>query len=125
MCHGKGGMGTGLLARRTDRPLLEERNDLTVDYVIQAARTASATCPHPQRRSQRRGYQADRGLPHHSKGAGWAMTDLSRRTFMAAAAAVPLLGACRVHAATAARIALYDPTLAAGASLPAARANWA
>jgi mono/diheme cytochrome c family protein len=45
MCHGKGGMGTGLLARRTDRPLLEERNDLTVDYVIQAARTASATCP--------------------------------------------------------------------------------
>lgn len=42
------------------------------------------------------------------------MTDLSRRTFMAAAAAVPLLGACRVHAATAARIALYDPTLAAG-----------
>ncbi|RQW42831.1 cytochrome c [Novosphingobium sp. LASN5T] len=45
MCHGKGGMGTGLLARRTDRPLLEERNDLTVDYVIQAARTGIGNMP--------------------------------------------------------------------------------
>ena len=42
------------------------------------------------------------------------MTDLSRRTFIAAAASVPLLAAARVHAAPAARIALYDPTLAAG-----------
>ena len=45
MCHGKGGMGTGLLARRTDHPLLEERNDLTVDYVIQAARTGIGNMP--------------------------------------------------------------------------------
>lgn len=45
MCHGKGGMGTDLLARRTDHPLLEERNDLTVDYVIQAARTGIGNMP--------------------------------------------------------------------------------
>lgn len=45
MCHGPGGMGTGLLARRVDQPLLEERKDLTVDYVIQAVRTGIGNMP--------------------------------------------------------------------------------
>ncbi|MET0365828.1 MAG: cytochrome c, partial [Sphingobium sp.] len=45
MCHGPGGMGTGLLARRTDQPLLEKRTDLTVDYVVQAARMGIGNMP--------------------------------------------------------------------------------
>ncbi|MGW8204617.1 c-type cytochrome [Sphingomonas sp. VDB2] len=45
MCHGPGGMGTGLLARRTDQPLLEKRTDLTIDYVVQAARTGIGNMP--------------------------------------------------------------------------------
>ncbi|WP_256869050.1 c-type cytochrome [Sphingobium lactosutens] len=45
MCHGPGGMGTGLLARRTDQPLLEKRTDLTVDYVVQAARGGIGNMP--------------------------------------------------------------------------------
>ncbi len=45
MCHGKGGMGTGLLARRADQPLLEERTELTADYVIQAARIGIGNMP--------------------------------------------------------------------------------
>jgi mono/diheme cytochrome c family protein len=45
MCHGPGGMGTGLLARRTEQPLLEKRTDLTVDYVVQAARMGIGNMP--------------------------------------------------------------------------------
>jgi mono/diheme cytochrome c family protein len=45
MCHGPGGMGTGLLARRADQPLLEKRTDLTVDYVVQAARMGIGNMP--------------------------------------------------------------------------------
>lgn len=45
MCHGPGGMGAGLLARRTDQPLLEKRTDLTADYVIQAARMGIGNMP--------------------------------------------------------------------------------
>ncbi len=45
MCHGPGGMGTGLLARRTDQPLLEKRTDLTADYVVQAARMGIGNMP--------------------------------------------------------------------------------
>ncbi|BAK67456.1 putative cytochrome c [Sphingobium sp. SYK-6] len=45
MCHGPGGMGSGLLARRTDEPLLEARKDLDVDYVVQAARTGIGNMP--------------------------------------------------------------------------------
>lgn len=45
MCHGPGGMGTGLLARRTDQPLLEKRTGLTADYVVQAARMGIGNMP--------------------------------------------------------------------------------
>jgi mono/diheme cytochrome c family protein len=45
MCHGPGGMGTGLLARRMDQPLLEKRTDLTADYVVQAARMGIGNMP--------------------------------------------------------------------------------
>ncbi len=45
MCHGPNGMGTGLLARRTDVSLLEARNDLTKDYVILAARQGVGNMP--------------------------------------------------------------------------------
>lgn len=45
MCHGPGGMGTGLLARRADQPLLEKRTDLTIDYVAQAARMGIGNMP--------------------------------------------------------------------------------
>ncbi|WCP15540.1 hypothetical protein sphantq_04007 [Sphingobium sp. AntQ-1] len=45
MCHAPGGMGTGLLARRTDQPLLEKRTDLTADYVVQAARMGLGNMP--------------------------------------------------------------------------------
>lgn len=45
MCHGKGGMGTGLLARRADQPLLEERGDLAADFIIQAARIGIGNMP--------------------------------------------------------------------------------
>lgn len=45
MCHGPGGMGTGLLARRTEQPLLEKRTDLTPDFVIQAARMGIGNMP--------------------------------------------------------------------------------
>jgi hypothetical protein len=38
-------MGTGLLARRTEQPLLEKRTDLTVDYVVQAARMGIGNMP--------------------------------------------------------------------------------
>jgi mono/diheme cytochrome c family protein len=45
MCHGPNGMGTGLLARRTEQPLLEKRQDLTVDFVTQAARAGIGNMP--------------------------------------------------------------------------------
>jgi mono/diheme cytochrome c family protein len=45
MCHGPGGMGTGLLARRSDQPLVEKRTDLTIDYVVQAARMGIGNMP--------------------------------------------------------------------------------
>ncbi|MBT9447184.1 MAG: cytochrome c [Hyphomonadaceae bacterium] len=45
MCHGPKGMGTGLLARRTETPLLEERTDLTPDFVVQAARMGILNMP--------------------------------------------------------------------------------
>ncbi|MXO65230.1 c-type cytochrome [Altericroceibacterium endophyticum] len=45
MCHGPNGMGTGLLGRRMDVALLEERTDLTVDYVTQAARMGIGNMP--------------------------------------------------------------------------------
>lgn len=45
MCHGPNGMGTGLLARRSDVPLLEERKDLPVDFVAQAARMGIGNMP--------------------------------------------------------------------------------
>ncbi|WP_246544035.1 c-type cytochrome [Novosphingobium profundi] len=45
MCHGPNGMGTGLLARRTDVALLEARQDLPTDYVVQAARTGIGNMP--------------------------------------------------------------------------------
>lgn len=45
MCHGPGGMGTGLLARRVEQPLLEKRADLNEDYVTQAARLGIGNMP--------------------------------------------------------------------------------
>jgi mono/diheme cytochrome c family protein len=47
MCHGVGGMGTGLLARRVDPKVaeLEKRDDLTPDYVVTAARTGIGNMP--------------------------------------------------------------------------------
>lgn len=45
MCHGPGGMGTGLLAHRVDQPLLEKRTDLTPDFVIQAVRMGIGNMP--------------------------------------------------------------------------------
>lgn len=45
MCHGPNGMGTGLLARRMDVALLEERTDLNKDYVILAARQGIGNMP--------------------------------------------------------------------------------
>jgi len=47
MCHGPGGMGTGLLARRMDPAVaeLEKRTDLTPDYVAAAARTGIGNMP--------------------------------------------------------------------------------
>lgn len=45
MCHGPNGMGTGLLDRRVQPALLEERTDLTAGYVIAAARTGIGNMP--------------------------------------------------------------------------------
>ena len=45
MCHGPNGMGTGLLARRAEQPLLEKRTDLTPDFVIQAVRMGIGNMP--------------------------------------------------------------------------------
>lgn len=45
MCHAPNGMGTGLLARRMEVSLLEERDDLSKDFVIQAARIGIGNMP--------------------------------------------------------------------------------
>jgi mono/diheme cytochrome c family protein len=45
MCHGPNGMGTGLLARRTQPALLEAREKLPAAYVILAARQGVGNMP--------------------------------------------------------------------------------
>lgn len=45
MCHGPNGMGTGLLARRTQPALLEQRGNLAAQYVIMAARRGIGNMP--------------------------------------------------------------------------------
>jgi mono/diheme cytochrome c family protein len=45
MCHGPNGMGTGLLARRVQPALLEQRDNLTAQYVILAARRGIGNMP--------------------------------------------------------------------------------
>lgn len=45
MCHGPGGMGTGLLARRVQPPELEKRDNLNADYVFQYARRGLGNMP--------------------------------------------------------------------------------
>jgi mono/diheme cytochrome c family protein len=45
MCHGPNGMGTGLLARRVQPALLEQRNKLAAQYVIMAARRGNGNMP--------------------------------------------------------------------------------
>jgi mono/diheme cytochrome c family protein len=45
MCHGANGMGTGLLGRRMDTPLLEKRKGLGARYVITAARAGIGNMP--------------------------------------------------------------------------------
>jgi mono/diheme cytochrome c family protein len=51
MCHRQMGMGTLLIARRMDPKLamLEDRTDLTVDFVTQVARTGVGNMPRMQR----------------------------------------------------------------------------
>jgi mono/diheme cytochrome c family protein len=45
MCHGPGGMGTGLLARRVQPPELDQRDNLNADYVFQYARRGLGNMP--------------------------------------------------------------------------------
>ncbi len=45
MCHGPGGMGTGLLARRVQPPELAKRANLNPDYVFQYARRGLGNMP--------------------------------------------------------------------------------
>jgi mono/diheme cytochrome c family protein len=45
MCHGPIGMGTGLLARRVQPAMLEQRNNLAAAYVIMAARRGIGNMP--------------------------------------------------------------------------------
>jgi mono/diheme cytochrome c family protein len=45
MCHTANGMGTGLLARRRDDALLEERGDLAAAFVVIAARNGIGNMP--------------------------------------------------------------------------------
>jgi mono/diheme cytochrome c family protein len=45
MCHGPNGMGTGLLARRVQPALLEQRKGLAAAYVIMAARRGIGNMP--------------------------------------------------------------------------------
>ena len=44
-CHGPNGMGTGLLGRRMDVALLEQRDNLPTAYVVQAARRGIGNMP--------------------------------------------------------------------------------
>jgi len=44
-CHAPNGMGTGLLARRVQPPLLEARDNLPAAYVIAAARNGVGNMP--------------------------------------------------------------------------------
>jgi mono/diheme cytochrome c family protein len=45
MCHGPGGMGTGLLVRRVQPAELEKRTNLNADYVFQYARRGLGNMP--------------------------------------------------------------------------------
>jgi mono/diheme cytochrome c family protein len=45
MCHGPNGMGTGLLARRVQPALLEQRRNLAAAFVIAAARNGIGNMP--------------------------------------------------------------------------------
>lgn len=45
MCHGPNGMGTGLLGRRVQPALLEQRSKLAAAYVIMAARRGIGNMP--------------------------------------------------------------------------------
>ena len=45
MCHGPNGMGTGLLGRRVQPALLEQRGNLAAPYVIMAARRGIGNMP--------------------------------------------------------------------------------
>ena len=45
MCHGPNGMGTGLLGRRMQPALLEQRDNLAAAYVIMAARRGIGNMP--------------------------------------------------------------------------------
>lgn len=45
MCHGPGGMGTGLLARRVQPAELAKRTNLNPDYVFQYARRGLGNMP--------------------------------------------------------------------------------
>jgi len=45
MCHAANGMGTGLLARRRDDALLEQRGDLAAAFVVIAARNGIGNMP--------------------------------------------------------------------------------
>lgn len=45
MCHGPGGMGTGLLARRVQPAELEKRTNLNADFVFQYARRGFGNMP--------------------------------------------------------------------------------
>ena len=45
MCHGPNGMGTGLLGRRVQPALLEQRSGLAAQYVIMAARRGIGNMP--------------------------------------------------------------------------------
>jgi mono/diheme cytochrome c family protein len=45
MCHGPGGMGTGLLARRVQPAELARRTNLNPDYVFQYARRGLGNMP--------------------------------------------------------------------------------
>ncbi len=47
MCHRQMGMGTVILARRMDAKIamLEKRDDLTIDYIVDAARSGLGNMP--------------------------------------------------------------------------------
>ena len=45
MCHGPNGMGTGLLGRRVQPALLEQRSGLAAQYVVMAARRGIGNMP--------------------------------------------------------------------------------